>query len=85
MGSISLLRTGTPGHDSWHPERSPKGELEAVFLCHAAPKNKGIQRPLRPAATNETCRERSSVSDDLFVFLVAPNMAAKSPVNSIRR
>ncbi len=36
-------------------------------------------------ATKDTCRERSSDSDDFFVFMVAPSMAARSPFNSILR
>src|SRR5205814_735627 len=35
-------------------------------------------------ATKDTCRERSSDSGDLFVCTVAPSIAARFPLHSIR-
>ncbi len=49
----------------------------------AAPLHSCKYRRLRAPATKDTCRERSSESDDLFVCTVAPSIAARLLRSSI--
>jgi hypothetical protein len=50
---------------------------------HAAPLHSCKYRWLHAPATKDTCRQRSSDCDDLFVCTVAPGIAAKFPRSSI--
>ena len=77
-GAIRVTRVG--GYSQFHrPEF--KQMVNDWPLRRPAPQ---LQVPLVARPRNQdTCRKRSSDSDDLFVCTVAPSIAAKLPRNSI--
>jgi len=75
MASGERLGLGTPGTGGRVPSRTQAFGAGRCRSCGHPPVSKS--RRLRAPATKDTCRERSSDSDDLFVFWAAVNIAPR--------